>query len=331
MVVNNPTEAEMGLIDAWLAGAEVKRGIMAREHWTGPADGTPHLHILVQFVDQQVLAEAWKAARGLGRAHVEPVVSWKASVVYHRKGGEHEPHKPEWGEGVVWERGDLDVGQGKRSDLDGPCELVMAGGTVAEVAQAFPTVYVRYARGLQSLVSLQMKPRDLVPAMPRVLTLWGSTGMGKSGRARLFGQRHGPMFTKHGATDLWWDGYQGEKVILLEEFRGDKMKRSDLLNLIDSYECRRQVKGGTVEIQADTFLICSPRAPSEWYTDWGAGDDAAQLDRRLTAARGHPDSRIYNVDRCECTDFDGRRLDVQPVRGSMLDGVMREESEDEAE
>lgn len=327
VVLNNPTPEELVLIEKWLVTDEVQRAIMCREHWTG--GGTPHLHIVVQFDGQKVVNAAFKAGRGIGRANVEAVQSWKASVMYCRKTGEgQEPHKPEWGEAVVFEKGDLEKAQGKRSDLDGPCELVMSGGTLREVAREYPTVYVRYARGLQSLVSLQLEPRRLA-MMPRVLTLWGSTGQGKSGRAQTFADRNGPMYTKHGATDHWWDGYQGEKIILLEEFRGGMMKRSDLLSLIDVYGCRRPVKGAMTEIQADTFLICGPDAPVQWYRDdWDAGDQASQLERRLLT-RGHPDSRIYNVDRKECTDFEGKRLEPQPVRGSMLDGVMRDDSDDE--
>ena len=52
----------------------------------------------------------------------------------------------------------------------------------------------------------------------------------------------------------WWDGYDGEKKIIIDEFRG-QMTWSDILGLLDRYEYRAPVKGGFVQIQADKFVI----------------------------------------------------------------------------
>ena len=62
------------------------------------------------------------------------------------------------------------------------------------------------------------------------------------------------------------------------------MKFGSLLKLLDRNACRRAVKGGQVQIQANTIYITSPVHPSLWYnySDMKGDESIKQLSRRIT-------------------------------------------------
>ena len=135
-------------------------------------------------------------------------------------------------------------------------------------------------------------PRLTLNTMPQVIVRWGETGTGKSEGARL---KHWPTLPTHvwePSHGQWWDGYDGQEKIILEEFRG-QMPFSDLLSLLDKHSCRRPIKGGFVNIVASKFVITSPLPPSMWYKELDSYDRYNQLERRITqiihCKKGHPD------------------------------------------
>ena len=60
----------------------------------------------------------------------------------------------------------------------------------------------------------------------------------------------------------WWDGYEGEKEVLIDEFWKDFYKYHELLRLLDRYPCKVEKKGGWAHLQgmvsATTIVITAP-------------------------------------------------------------------------
>lgn len=90
----------------------------------------------------------------------------------------------------------------------------------------------------------------------------GAAGTGKS---RLADCLFPTAYRK--PTGTWWDGYASERVCILDDYDGDFMPIGNLLQVLDRYPLRSQVKGGFVKIVATHFVITSNLHPRDWYRD----------------------------------------------------------------
>ena len=110
---------------------------------------------------------------------------------------------------------------------------------------------------------------------------YGSSGQGKT---RWVWEKHGlAVFTP--TTYKWWEGYDGHKIVLIDEFRGDWCKFGELLKLTDIYPYTVETKGGSRQIQATCWYITSCKHPTQVYNPeaFDAQEKVDQLLRRLTS------------------------------------------------
>ena len=122
-------------------------------------------------------------------------------------------------------------------------------------------VYVRHERAIKSAMCTWGARRK---AMPEIILLVGPSGSGKSRWVeRKYPDRYRMTFG-NGGNSAWFDGYNGENVIELSEFRG-QLQLAFMLDLLDRYQLKVQTKGGTVQFLASTIVITSNEEPSEWY------------------------------------------------------------------
>jgi hypothetical protein len=105
-----------------------------------------------------------------------------------------------------------------------------------------------------------------------VIVHWGDAGTGKTKKPYEEG-----AFIFDDYDNGWWDGYDGESVICLDDFYGG-IKYSYLLRLLDGYQCRLKIKGGFTYAQWSKVYITSNKKPSEWY----AQGMTNALGRRIT-------------------------------------------------
>lgn len=175
------------------------------------------------------------------------------------------------------------MAQGARNDLQALAQQVVEGAPVQALAAANPAEYVRYHRGLHAL-------RAAVHDVPRrrdtdkdVHVYYGPTGTGKTRGAiealeSLYGDDN--YYKWNPSMGKWWDGYDGHRGVVLDEFRG-QLPFGYLLSLLDRYAMKVETKGGSREFVADTIYITSPLPPQEWYKDLDGSDKLAQLERRI--------------------------------------------------
>lgn len=102
-------------------------------------------------------------------------------------------------------------------------------------------------------------PRDI--ALARVY--WGPTGTGKTHRA--WAEASADAFIKS-SSNKWWDGYQGQTNVIIDEFDG-QIGITHLLRWLDKYPCSVEVKGGTVPLRACKFWITSNKPLDDWYLE----------------------------------------------------------------
>jgi len=226
--------------------------------------GTPHLQGYVEYKNPRDMTAVKKMLGS--RVHLEKAMGTaKQASDYCKK------------EGKYTERGTMSVGAGHRSDLDTLGMRVLSGEKPEKIAEDNPGAYIKYHRGLQALANTLPSPkwRDV-----KVLVYYGPTGSGKTRTAMSL--EHGDVFKMNTNTNgtLWFDGYRGERVLLLDDYYG-WIKHGELLTLLDGYPYRCQLKGSFTWAQWTTVVITSNKPPQEWYAQ---GLNPA-LARRLTQVR----------------------------------------------
>jgi len=176
---------------------------------------------------------------------------------------------------------------GRRVDLEALAQSASSGATMKELADANPVAVIQYGAGIQRLLTLYEKPRDFKE--PKIcVCYYGPTHCGKSWTA--FTEAPDAYVWDPG-MEKWFDGYSGQKNVIMEEFRG-QLPMGFILRLLDRYPMRVQVKGGSAQFQADKIILTSPKHPKDWYQDNGDDKIAQLLDR----FQRHPLSRIVHLD-----------------------------------
>lgn len=120
---------------------------------------------------------------------------------------------------------------------------------------------------LEKLVKAQALFKCLSPPYThdtvRGVWYWGPPGAGKSYKART---THPDAFIK--AQNKWFDGYTGQKVILLDDFDKSGVCLGHYLKIwADRYACTGEVKGATVSLQHTTLIITSNYHPTDLWPD----------------------------------------------------------------
>ena len=65
----------------------------------------------------------------------------------------------------------------------------------------------------------------------------------------------------------WWDGYDGDEILLIDDFYG-QIKVARMLHLMRGYQCRLPIKGGFTYAMWQKVYITSNTHPNMWYNGW---------------------------------------------------------------
>lgn len=174
--------------------------------------------------------------------------------------------------GGPWEVG-TPKKQGQRTDLKQCSDIIAKGGTVKDVAQLFPTEFVKFHKGFKELYNILQSERD-GSWRPDLIIIIGEPGIGKS--KTIFDMEKGfSVYVKPDNTP-WWDGYRGQEVVIINEYQGE-LGMAYMNNLIDYYPHQVQVKGGYVNFNSKRVYITSNKKIEDWWTG-----DISSFKRRIT-------------------------------------------------
>lgn len=157
-----------------------------------------------------------------------------------------------------YEWGHPSVGQGARVDIDKFKKDIESGKSVRELAEDHLSFFLRYTQGAKYLMEI-FKPCK--PRKPRVIWLYGPPGTGKTQSVHL---RHDSVYPK--PHSRWFDGWDNQDVLLLDDFCG-YLPFHELLQLLDRYTFRGEIKGGFVLVNPCSIYLCSNAFPGTVYKD----------------------------------------------------------------
>jgi len=168
---------------------------------------------------------------------------------------------------------------GRRTDLEGAIEIIRnAKRPLAEIMEQAPEVYVKYPQGMKDLCNYHVEKRTRGEfRIINVNVHWGKTGTGKTRTAVESNPDH---YIIRNEQAQWWDGYTGQSVLIIDEFK-NWITLTQLLGLLDGYQCRLPVKGSFTYAQWTTVYITSNLPVDDWYPNIDPEHKKA-LERRIT-------------------------------------------------
>lgn len=244
--LNNPDPTDEKTV---LSDEQVRYVIVGRE--VAPGTGTPHLQGFIVFQNAMRLSSVRAL---LPRAHWEQARGTvDENIRYCSKDGDFEEHgqRPACrgaAEKRRWEDAWSSAKAGRVEEI--PADIRFKSyRTIKEIGKDF-----------------MVKPADLpVNEALDFVNVWayGAPGTGKSFTAR----RENPSVYLKG-MNKWWDGYQGEDAVLIDDFEKDAKGLGHHLKIwADAYAFTAEVKGSAMCIRPKKIIVTSNYSIEEVFGD----------------------------------------------------------------
>lgn len=252
-----------------------------------PTTGQLHLQGYIR-TDNAMAFNSVKIMIG-GNAHLEKAHDTAASILYCQKESTRQQGP--------WEFGTA-ANAGKRTDLEQLYKMIKNGKREIDIVDDNPKL-ARYEKQIKYMKFLLMETvSDRTDSGVEVSVYYGVTGTGKSWSAIKKSGADGNYFkldctsVKHSA--LWFDGYQGQDLLILDDFDGDVCTCAFLKNLLDIYKMRLPIKGGHTWAAWHKVIITSNAHPAKW---WYAQEEwqLEALQRRIHNIRHYTMKGIYEL------------------------------------
>jgi len=237
------------------------------------ASGKVHLQGYIEFNKPMRLA-ALKKISG-AQAHWEVRRGTEAEAIAYCQKEETRKNGP-------WEHGNKHGEERARTDLKFIYDCVKVRKTNTEIMEASDGMGAKFEKQIKFLRFVTCEQEsDRQAQGVRNIVLYGPTGVGKTFSAinTMCGGKDYYIVEapSHKDSKLWFDGYEGEKTLILDDFQGDFCSFRFLLRMLDVYKLKIEYKGGFCWAAWTTVIITSNIHPSGWYTC-----DSNPLKRRLT-------------------------------------------------
>lgn len=186
-----------------------------------------------------------------------------------------------------FEHGDIKKsGQGKRSDLQDVADYIKeAPRTTLEIAENFPTAFIKFNRGLIEYKNI-LETKNLEEDRDVTVSIfYGEGRTGKTNYAITLCQKYNISYYMVQAPEsggTWWNMYDGERAIILDDFYG-WTKPHELYRICDRYKYRIPYKGGFYNAKWKFVFITSNLPPSKFYKE----EVYAKLDKTAYYGRFH--------------------------------------------
>lgn len=225
--------------------------------------GTPHLQGYIELKNRTRFEKLAKLAKW----HIEKRKGSQQQAIDYSSKEDTRVEGP-------WTLGEAKK-QGQRTDIEAAYKAIALGKRKRDVAEEHTVVDAKYHRALDRYRNLVEKDERQAQREVDVHVYYGGAGTGKTRKA--FDENPSLYKIAFDGKAVWFDGYEGEDTLLIDEFYG-QMPWGFLLQVLDRYPLRLAIKGGFTYANWTKVIITSNKSPTEWYTR----DSYDALLRRIT-------------------------------------------------
>lgn len=210
-----------------------------------PTTNRKHLQCHMEFQVPITLMQLQNTF-GMNAGHFEMVRNPKNSENYTRKLTTKIAEGLEWGKTTT---------QGQRTDIQELTQRITRGDSIRSLCldhqlQGTALKYIRHLRDFQQSMSTFPRHHEM-----EVIILTGPPGVGKTRRAY---ELDPDLYSWDTALrPHWWDGYIGQKTVLIDEYEPQELRTSYINNLLDRYPMRIPVKGSSLDFCSNCIIIIS--------------------------------------------------------------------------
>lgn len=233
-------------------------------------EGTKHIQFFVNFKDPQKMGRITKIDK---RIHVEPVFKNNGADTYCMKTDSRI-------EGP-WEFGKMPIMRQSKLDWAVVKDLAKNG----KLDQIPEDIYCRYYSNFCKIAKDHLIPRDR-----EIKAFWikGKSGCGKSTLAHEIAKTHyeGIFYPKN--TDKWWDGYKGQKCVIMDDIDKYNVELGgELKRWSDRFAINVNNKGGAVAAEWDCIIVTSQYDICEIWKDAETQDALSRRFKLVTMNDDH--------------------------------------------
>lgn len=173
--------------------------------------------------------------------------------------------------------------QGQRTDLTELVQRVKDGADDCQLLEETPSQAFRYMKHIQHarFAFESKKAKATLRKDLHVTVITGAAGTGKTSWA-FANALNDAVFLLHSPTSkgqvLWFDGYTGEKTLIIDDYNTDSVPYDTMLRLLDIYPFTCPIKGSMCWAQWTQVIITSNLPHTSWYA---FGYNADALERRI--------------------------------------------------
>lgn len=264
-----------------------------------PTTGQHHIQGYVAFDRKRTLVWVKDECDGLGSAHLESTRGTAADNKIYCSKEEGRLEGPfEWGDIQ------LAPSPGSRSDLAAVASLAKTGVTLKRIAEEHTVEFIKYPNGISKVVTMFERKRSTLTIC---FVLYGSGGSGKSTMAALLADYligdakgaavdHTWSLPEVKGSGIYFDGYAKQPVVLIEEFKGNRLTPTLFNQLVDRNPLAVPIHGGFVQFDSPYIIITTNVAPRDW---WPSVAFQRSLQRRILMFRPFHNSSVGKL-----TDWD---------------------------
>lgn len=266
------TRAYVGTLNNWtpeeeeeLKKVNFQYCVIGREVGEG---GTPHLQMYFYFKNTRTLSSLKK---------INPRIHWEV-----RRGTHEQARDYCMKDGNFWELGI----EPEKNGGDKVAERIaknkrLRDGDLYQLVDEGELNILDVKRLKQARDILANCGHAIVTEDVRGIWIYGPPGTGKTHAART--EYGNPFYIK--PQNKWFDGYQGEKVIVLDDLDKQGSCLGHYLKIwADKWACSGEVKGGTVPLMHEKFIVTSNYLP---FQIWPEDDEMVQAINRRFEMRHH--------------------------------------------
>ncbi len=153
--------------------------------------------------------------------------------------------------------------QGQRTDLEDIKMSIEKGDHLIDIWDSHFSTMLRYHNGVNKYRECYLKTKTKKFRKLNVSVYYGATG---SGKTRTAVEKNPNAYKIQGSALKWWDGYEGEKTLIIDEYNND-VEITKLLSLLDGYQLRLAIKGGFTYANWNKVIITTNLTINELHAN----------------------------------------------------------------